>query len=85
MIVPLPPTYSPPELAKLYRVKPDKILALIRAGELRAVDLRSPDSTRPRWRIPADAIVEFENRRSATPPPKPTRRRRRQADVTEYF
>jgi hypothetical protein len=40
---------------------------------------------KPRYRIPQDAIIEFENRRSAAQV-KTTRRRRQQpVGVIEYF
>ena len=76
---------TPPQLARHYTVSPDKVLSWIDAGELRAVDVRSPGSARPRWRISPDAIAEFEARRAATPPPKSRPRRKRQEGITEYF
>ena len=79
-------TLTPPELARRWRVKPERIIAWIRAGELRAFNVASrPGVGKPRYRIPQDAIIEFENRRSAAQV-KTTRRRRRQpVDVIEYF
>lgn len=77
---------TPPEVAKRYRVSPDKVRAWILAGQLRAVDVSArPGVGRPRWRIhPAD-LIAFETSRTAAPPVKPTRRRRKAADVIEYF
>lgn len=78
-------TYTPPELARRWRIKPDRIIRMIRRGELRAFNIAEPSSSRPRYRIPPDAIVEFENRRSGAETPKPRRRRRQPADVVQYF
>ena len=79
-------TLTPPELAKRWRVKPERVIAWIKSGELRAFDVSSrPGVGKPRYRIPQDAIIEFENRRSAAQV-KTTRQRRKQpVDVIEYF
>jgi hypothetical protein len=66
--------FSVAEVADRFAVKAHIILALIKANEIKAIDLRSPGSMRPRWRImPAD-IEAFEQRRTAVPestsPPK---------------
>ncbi len=76
-----------PELAARLQVSQDKILGLIAAGQLQAIDVRSPGSSRPRWRIAPDALRQFELARSATAPPAPTPRRRRAADseVVHFF
>ena len=67
---------TPPQYAARLGVHPDKVVAFIRSGQLAAVDLATPGSTRPRYRISPQAIEEFERRRSAAPLPKPIRRRR---------
>jgi hypothetical protein len=67
--------YSVSQLAERFSVKPHVILALIRAGELAAKDLRAPGAQRPHWRIlPAD-LAEFERRRASKAEPARTRRR----------
>lgn len=78
------PYLTPPELARRWRCAPETVLGLIRKGYLRAFTLSPPGARRPRWRIPPDAIVEYEQRRSARMPEKPMRRRR-QPDVIPYF
>ncbi len=79
-------TMTPPELARRYGISPDKVVAWINAGELKAVNVVAKLGSRPRWRISEADIELFELRRSAVPPTKPTRRRRRPAaGVTEYF
>ena len=68
-------TLTPPELARRWRVKPERVIAWIRSGELRAFDVSSrPGVGKPRYRIPEDAIVEFQQRRSANPVRTPPRR-----------
>jgi len=64
------------DVAKRYRVSPDKVRAWIARGELRAVNTASALCGRPRWVIPPDALPIFERRRAGGAPPKPPRRRR---------
>lgn len=72
-------TISPSELAKRYGCKVDRIHAMIRSGELPAINVASSLTGRPRWRIPVEAVQQFEERRSSRPtPPAPRRRQRRQ-------
>ena len=45
---------SPPQIARMLRTSPDKILLAIREGRLKAINLADSES-RPRWKIaPAD-------------------------------
>ena len=67
---------SPPEYARRLGVKPDKVLAWINTGELRAVNTATFRGARPRWRIPPDSIIAFENSRAAKSPVKGRRRQR---------
>ena len=77
---------TPPELARRYRISPDKVRRWIMSGQLRAVDVSTrPGIGKPRWRIHPTDLLAFENSRTARPPAKTTRRRRRPADVIEYF
>ncbi len=80
-----PRCLTPPLLAKHWGIKPDRVIAFIKAGHLAAFNVASDGSTRARWRISWDAVVAFENSRSAAPLPRPSRRRRRDPAVTEYF
>ena len=80
------PAYlTPPELARRYGVKPDKILAWIRSGELRAINLVERPGGRPRWKISEADLLIFEQRRAATGPAPRTRRRRKDPAVIEFF
>jgi excisionase family DNA binding protein len=79
-------TLTPPEIAERYRVSPDKVLAWINRGELRAVNVAATLVGRPRWRISMADLLVFEQRRAAGPMVQVARRRERQAQgVTEYF
>ena len=64
------------------KVCPPQCIWIVR-GKLRAVNVSNGD--RPRWRIPIDAIKEFESRRSAVTPSKPARRRRRRPEAVIQF
>ena len=77
---------TPPQYAKRLGIKPSKVLTWIVRGELRAVNVALSTTGRPRWRIPPDAIIAFENQRAAKLVVKPTRRRRkRDASIIEFF
>ena len=81
-------TLTPPELARRWRVKPERVIVWIKSGELRAFDVSSrPGEGRPRYRIPIDAVHEFERRRAAVPIKSSPRRRRRSArvQVIEFY
>lgn len=87
----LPAVMSPRELAKFLGVSKDKVLAWIHAGQLQAIDVRSPDSSRPQYRIPGDAVHAFSAARSnSTRPNAPKTKGRgehpsRTSPKIEYF
>jgi excisionase family DNA binding protein len=58
---------TPPAIARLLAVHPDKIRAWITRGELAAVDLADRRGGRPRWRVMPDALEAFLAARQATP------------------
>jgi excisionase family DNA binding protein len=70
------PTRRPREVAAYLRVSQDKVLHWIRSGEMRAINTATNLCGKPRWSVTAEALAEFEKRRSSEPPPKPERRRR---------
>jgi excisionase family DNA binding protein len=77
-------TLTPPEAARQIGVSADKILAWIKAGELRAWNSALRAGGRPRWRIDVADLAAFEASRAATA--APVRVRKRPAvGVTEYF
>lgn len=63
---------------------PESIIAAIRRGELRAIDVATPGSARPRFKISPDAIREFEAAREVRPRIKPVRRRRSTTVIQFY-
>lgn len=77
---------TPADVAQRYGVSEDKVAFWIRAGELRAINLATRRTGRPRWKIaPADLVI-FESGRAATPVESSPRRRRQQPPgVIEFF
>jgi hypothetical protein len=73
------------DVAERLAVDVECVLALIAAGTLTAIDVRRPGSKRPRWRITAEALADFETARTNRPTPPPARRQRRPQHVTTYF
>lgn len=66
--------------------KPDPVLAWIKAGELKAVNIATSRAGRPTWRISADELERFLAAREAVPAPKAGRRpRRKRPSVKSYF
>ena len=79
------PWFTPPQVGERYGVSADKVLAWIRVGELRAVNVAARVGGRPRWRVAESDLLAFEERRSAVPTPPVTKRRRKQDAVIQYF
>ncbi len=76
--------FTVPTVAASLGVNRDKILTLIKNGELIAINLSL--SNRPRWRITQQALDAFlEARSSKRAPQRSTRRRRTTAKVEEEF
>lgn len=73
------------DLAARWACSQDHILALIRRGELRAVDIaaRGRGRHRPTWRIPLAEVEALELRRTRGPAVR-AERRPRMADVPRY-
>jgi hypothetical protein len=78
---------TPPEIARRYKVSPDKVLHWIRGGELRAINIASIPGGRPRYAVHEADLAAFEERRQVQPHVNRTRvtRKRRDADVIEFF
>jgi hypothetical protein len=75
---------TPPQVARRWAVSPEKVIALIGRGELRAFNVGL--GHRPRWRIPEDAVAAFEQRRGAQPALSVSRSRKRaEPAVIEFF
>lgn len=85
MTIDLPRYITPPMYAKLLGVNPDKILAWIACGELRAVNVADRVGGRARWRISAEAIANFERRRAAVKPAKTRIQRKRKPEILDII
>jgi len=79
--------FTPRELARRWRVSPDKVRALVRSGELAALNLASPRCGKPRLVITPEAVAAFERGRAAAPPPKPPKppERRKRTSQIDYY
>ena len=62
-------TLTPPQVAKLWRVRVAKVLCWIRTGELRAFNVAERMGGRPKYRIALEDLEAFKNRRSVQPKP----------------
>ena len=77
---------NPVELGKAIGIDTATVRKWIAEGWLPAVDMRSPGTSRPRWRISEEGYEAFVKKRSNTPPPTPQRRRRNDAaDLKRFF
>ena len=73
------------DVAKRLVVHDEVVLAHIRGGRLRAINV-GLGSQRPRWRIAEEALEEFLGARTGNPPNTTKRARKRKVDqVIEYF
>jgi hypothetical protein len=81
--------YTVPQLARLWGVSTNKVVSFIRRGDLRAVNLASHRSTRPRYYVDIDDVAAFEASRQVVPDggESTTRklRRRTPGTVKEFF
>jgi len=71
---------SVPEVAKLLRVRPDKVLSWIRSGRLRGYNVAEKEQGRPKYRVNREDLDNFAKRRGVIQPAptgRPTGTRRR--------
>lgn len=78
-------TVSPPQLAKRWGVATDKVLALVRSGQLAAINLAVNPLGRPRYRIHESEVAAFEEARTTRPPIPRQRRQRPPTAMREFF
>jgi hypothetical protein len=77
--------HTPPAIAKALGIKPERVVSMIRSGEIQAVNLASRGSRRPRFRVSEESLQAFLAGRAVVPPtPSPTHRQRRYSGK-EYF
>ena len=74
-----PVYYTPPECGRLLRMKADRIITLIRSGEIRASNVATHLSGRPRFRIAAADLAAWLERRAtaSVESPRPRRQKRK--------
>jgi hypothetical protein len=73
------------DVARRYRVSPDKVRGWISRGELGAIDTARHRCGRPRFIVLPHHLTDFEKRRAAATPQKPAQRRRRRTAAVDYF
>jgi hypothetical protein len=72
------------DVARRYRVSPDRVRGWIRSRRLAAVNTAAARCGRPRFVVTPEAMRAFEAAASACPPPAPPKRRKRIAQVDYY-
>jgi excisionase family DNA binding protein len=77
--------YTPREVAKMLRVSPDRVRAMIQRGELGALNLAQRRSGRPRYVVMPCHLEAFCRSRQAVPEVAPAPRRRRAAGRIDYY
>lgn len=81
------PLYTTARAAEYLATTPDRVIDLIHAGLIVAIDIRSPGARRATWRISQEAIDDFLRRRSSQPqqPQQRPRRQRRPAYEPTFY
>jgi len=75
---------SPPKVAKMFGVKPDKVLYWIHSGQLEAVNIAKDEGNRPQYAVTPAGLDTFTRRRSTRPPTKMRRQRPRPSGKVYY-
>jgi hypothetical protein len=68
--------FTPPQIAKRWRTKPETVIRLLQAGVLRGFSVSPPGTKRRRWRVSIDELLRYESG-EVTQTPMPSRSRRR--------
>lgn len=71
---------TPNQVARMWHVSPKKVLAWIRSRQLRAINVASPGSKLPQWRIDESDLRAFEDKLAGRPA-QPAERRRQAASA----
>jgi excisionase family DNA binding protein len=78
--------FTPRQLAELLQTSADRVVDMIHAGAIVAVNIGAPGCRRATWRISDEAIEQFLAARSLRPvAAKQPRRRRKTAHVSNYY
>jgi excisionase family DNA binding protein len=81
----IPAFLTPPAVARLLGITDEKVLTWIRSGELRASNIATRPTTRPRYTILRDALEAFLAARQPQPPTPRPPRRRQPAGMVDYL
>jgi hypothetical protein len=73
------------DVARLYRVSPDKVRSWIARGELLAVNTSDVRCAKPRYVVLPHQLADFETCRQVTPPPKKLARRKKKTTGIDYY
>ena len=73
--------YTTTDVAQILQLTTDAVRARIASGELRAIDVATPGSVRPRYRVTEEQLRDYVDSRKTSPLPK----RKRQVVVQDYF
>ncbi len=74
------------DVCRRYGVTEHTVLAWIRAGELRAVNVgRRPGAKKPRWRVTQAALDAFEAARTPAPIVPRQPRQKQRPDVIRFY
>jgi excisionase family DNA binding protein len=73
------------EVARRYRVGPDKVRAWIRSGELAAINTAAMRCGKPRFVVTEESLASFERARNAAVPAAPKRRRDRKPALIDFY
>jgi hypothetical protein len=76
--------FTPPTVGKMLAIKPDRVIAWIRAGRLRAINV-GDGAKRPRFRIDPSDLQDFLESRRVQPPVKRGRRPRVVATYPQIY
>jgi excisionase family DNA binding protein len=77
---------TPREAAKLLRISPDRVRAMIRRGKLGAINLARHRCGRPRFVVLPSHLADFvRGRQAATPAPPKPKRKKHPSDFVDYY
>jgi len=83
-VTPVLQGYSVADLCRRWKVGADKVRSFLHRGELVGVNVATFLSAKPQWRITAESVERFEQRRSSAPPSKPSHHRKR-SQLVDYY
>ncbi|MGH7192907.1 MAG: helix-turn-helix domain-containing protein, partial [Candidatus Saccharimonadales bacterium] len=76
---------TPPQVAELLGISPEKVIFFIRRGELRGSNITADPAARPRFVVSMEALEAFLAARQPTPPAPRQRRRRKATEEVDYL